>query len=573
MNAVKKYWHWFLIGGIFFCEALVLFVLRDNIYVAVCDNLDLFIAQLKLLRDNNAFFAHGQTMEILNGIDRDYFPTEFSLYNILYLIFPDIYAYIIGYLMKLVISFASCILLAKLLLGEQYARYEKLVVLVSAAYGILPVYPMYSFCFASMPLAVYLVIRIYRCPKPWMYVAMFLYPLVSYFSFFGIFILGYILLAFVFLWIRDKKAPWRMLLGLVAMAVGFICFEYRLFGVMLLSDEATIRSTMVIADYNFKELVETFFDAFVNGVSHARTIHTYFVFPICMVYLVINNVLYILKKKEGKIYTDAFNLTILFILFNCLVYILYYAGPVRRLVQTIIPPLAGFEYGRTVFFNTMGWYFAFFIVLKHIYDKKSVAAYIVGIVAILIVGSAQCEYSDFYNTVYCNAYKLLKHSEVNQLTYREFYGGDLIEDIKEDIDYTMDDKACVYGFHPAMLSYNGISTVDGYLGYYSQEYKDSFRNAIAPTLDKNENWEKYYDNWACRAYLFSASGENTYDFGANSEAQAQEILIDEPYLKDLGCDYIFSRFELTNADDMNLGLVNIYSDNEMPYSVYLYELR
>jgi hypothetical protein len=357
------------------------------------------------------------------------------------------------------------------------------------------------------------------------------------------------------------------------MAVGFVCFEYRLFGIMLLSGETTIRSTMVTADFSFGGLVSEFFDVFVNGVAHARTIHTYFVFPICMIYFVVNNVLYILKKKEGKIYNDVFNLTIIFIIFNCLVYILYYVEPVRNFVKTVIPPLAGFEYGRTIFFNTIGWYFAFFIVLKHIFDKNSVAACIMGVAAILIIGSAQCEYSDFYNTIYCNAYKLIKHSEVNQLTYREFYGGSLIEDIKEDINYTPDKKACVYGFHPAMLSYNGISTVDGYLGYYSQEYKDSFRNVIAPTLDENYNWEVYYDNWACRAYLFSASGENTYDFGANSQATAQEILIDESYLKNLGCDYIFSRFEITNADKMQLGLVNVYNDDEMPYSVYLYELK
>jgi hypothetical protein len=573
MNAVKRYWHWFLIGGIFFFEAVILFAFRDNIYVAICDNLDLFIAQLKMLKDNNAFFAHGQTMEILNGIDRNYFPTEFSLYNILYMIFPDIYAYIIGYLLKLVIAFLSCILLARLLLADSYRKYEKIVVLVAAAFGLLPVYPMYSFCFASMPLVVYIMVRIYREPKPWMFLAAFLYPLVSYFSFFGIFILGYILIAFIILWIKDRKAPWRLLGGFAAYAAGFICFEYRLFGVMLISGEKTIRGTMVISDLSFKELTAEFFDALVNGVSHARTIHTYFVFPVCMIYFVVNNIMYIMGRREGKIYNDVFNLTILFILFNCLVYVLYYAGPVRNLVKTLIPPLAGFEYGRTVFFNTIGWYFAFFIVLKHIYDKSSFAACAAGVAAIFIICSAQCEYSDFYNTVYCNAYKLLKHSEVNQLTYREFYGGNLIDDIKDDIDYTADVKACVYGFHPAMLSYNGISTVDGYLGYYSQEYKESFRNVIAPALDKNYNWKVYYDNWACRAYLFSASGENTYDFGANSKAVAQEILIDEPYLKELGCDYIFSRFELTNADEMQLELVKVYNDGEMPYSIYLYELR
>jgi hypothetical protein len=330
---------------------------------------------------------------------------------------------------------------------------------------------------------------------------------------------------------------------------------------------------MVVETYGFKGLLSTFADAFLNGVSHGRSIHTYFVLPICAIYFVVNNALYFLGKKEGKVYKDTFNLTVLFILFNCLVYTIYYCEAVRNLVETILPPLTGFNFGRTILFNAFGWYFAFFIVLKDIYARNKTVPCIAAVVSIIIIGSAQCEYSDFYNTIYCNAYKLIKNTEVNQLSYREFYGGTLIEEIKDDIGYTTDQKACVYGFHPALLSYNGISTVDGYEGYYSQEYKESFRKAIAPTLEKNNNWKTYYDNWACRAYLFSASGENTYDFGANSDADAQEILIDEQALKDLGCDYIFSRFELTNADDMGLDLVNTYSDNEMPYSICLYKLR
>ena len=146
----------------------------------------------------------------------------------------------------------------------------------------------------------------------------------------------------------------------------------------------------------------------------------------------------------------------------------------------------------------------------------------------------QCEYSDFYNTCYCNLYKLIKQKEVNQLSYDEFFGGKLITKVKEEIGYTPDKGVCAYGFHPAMLSYNGITTIDGYCGYYSQEYKEKFREAIAPTLEANTNWKVYYDEWGCRAYLFSASGENLHNFGANTESISQEILINEQALKELG---------------------------------------
>lgn len=577
MSVIKKYWHFILAGGIFVCEAVILFLFRENIYVGICDNLDLFITQLKMLRDNHAFFAHGQAMPVLGSIDRNYFPSEFSLYNLLYLFLPDIYAYIVGYLLKLAVVFGSCMLLAKLVLQGKYIRYEKIVVLTALAFALLPVYPMYALCFASMPLILYLLIRLYWEPKWWLFLAVFLYPLVSYFTFFGAFILGYLLIAIVILWIRDKKLSLPLVGALAALAAGFVCFEYRLFGVMLLSDEETIRSTMVTASYGPAELWSCFVDVFLHGFSHAKSVHTYFVLPVCAVYFLWNNFALLTGRKAGKIYTDVFNLTILFILFNCVVYALYFWEPLRNLVEVLLPPLKGFQYGRTIFFNTFAWYFAFFIVVKNVFELKRVISYAACIVAILIVGGTQCEYSDFYNTCYCNLYKLLKHTEVNQLSYGEFYGGisedSLIENIKSDIGYTPDKGACAYGFHPAMLSYHGITTIDGYCGYYSQSYKEQFRDAIAPTLDANGNWQTYYDDWGCRAYLFSASGQNTYDFGASSEAQPQDIMIDVSALRGLGCDYIFSRTEITNAGEMQLSLINVYNDGKMPYSVYLYALE
>ncbi|MDE6846018.1 MAG: hypothetical protein K2J99_09655, partial [Lachnospiraceae bacterium] len=173
MNILKKYWHLFLAGGIFVVESFIFLILRDNIYVGICDNLDLFITQLKMLRDNNAFFAHGQMLPVLQSIDRDYFPSEFSLYNILYFLLPDLYAYIAGYLLKLLMAFASCILLAKLILKDKYADYSKIVTLLAVAFALLPVYPMYAFCFASIPFVLYLLIRLYREPKWWLFVLLF----------------------------------------------------------------------------------------------------------------------------------------------------------------------------------------------------------------------------------------------------------------------------------------------------------------------------------------------------------------------------------------------------------------
>ncbi len=573
MNVIRKYWHWGLAGGIFLVEAIFLLCLNEDIYVGICDNLDLFITQLKVMKDEGAFFSQNQLMPMLKGIDRDYFPSEFSVYNLLYFFLPDVYAYIVGYLLKLVLAFGSSLLLAHLLLEERYKEYEKLVVLVATAFALLPLYPMYGLCFASLPLVLYLLIKIYRKPK-WIYfVGMFFYPLVSYFSFFGAFILGYILIAAIILWIRDKKAPVSLFIAFVVLMAGFVCFEYRLFSIMLFSEEETIRSSMEIVSYDWKQIAECFFDGFMHGIPHARSVHTYFVFPICMGYLVYHNAKYLWHKQLKKMVSDTFNLTILFIIFNCMVNALYYWEPLRNFVAMILPPLKGFQYGRTVFFNAFAWYFAFFLVLKEFYAQHHKLIGMFAVIAIVVVGATQCEYSDFYNTVYCTLYKLVKQTEVNQLTYGEFFASELFEEIKRDIDYLPEEEACAYGFHPAVLSYNGISAIDGYCGYYSEEYKGVFREVIAPVLDKVPRWQEYYDTWGCRAYLFSANGENTYDFGANAESVPQELLIDAKALQELGCDYIFSRVEITNAAENNLQEVSTYEREGVPYKIHLYEFK
>ena len=86
-------------------------------------------------------------------------------------------------------------------------------------------------------------------------------------------------------------------------------------------------------------------------------------------------------------------------------------------------------------------------------------------------------YKRQYHTCVAKAYEILKGKESNDLSYGEFYSEELFAKAKEDIGYNGEWSAA-YGFHPAILEYNGISTLDGYLGFYSQDYKDRFRKVI-----------------------------------------------------------------------------------------------
>jgi hypothetical protein len=135
------------------------------------------------------------------------------------------------------------------------------------------------------------------------------------------------------------------------------------------------------------------------------------------------------------------------------------------------------------------------------------------------------------------------------------------------------DWAVAYGLHPAVLEYNGIATLDGYLGFYNQSYKDVFRAAIAPALDRRPASEVNFDAWGARCYLYSGDEDGIVQAVRHYQTISSQIAIDGTALRDMGCRYLFSRIRLTNAAEKHLYLRGEWSDETSPYTIYVYELK
>ena len=570
---ITSYWFWIVIAGLLALEAGVFFVLGESSYIATTDNLDLFIPHLRMLKLSGTFFTHGDVLPILGGVTRDNFGSEFSLYNILYMFLPTYYAYIAGYFLSIAIAMISVYLLAKEVLDD-FSRYKPLVLLFGLLYGILPVFPAYGIAFASIPLVALLIIKLYKKADWHVLLLLFFYPVVSYFSYFGFFILAYLVVFTVFDWIRKKKCNKGLLLSIPVLAAGYVVFEYRLFASMLLDDTVTIRSSMVMADLNFKEILDMIWDGFLNSTFHAGDSHKYFVLPVILLYFVIQNLIFIKKKEYKKLFTDIFNLLFYFIIFNSIIYGLYYWAPLRDLLTALVPPLEGFQFYRTLFFNPFLWYALLFVITKRLYDRKEQwgkwVANVFAFAALFLVVVMPAMYNDFYYTCYYSAYKLVKNVDVDMLNYEEFYSEDLFTSIKEEIDY--DGEYCAaYGFQPGVLTYNGISTLDGYLGFYSEEYKQNFRKIIAPALEKSDYFASYFDNWGARAYIFPGFDNNSYLPSRNLTLPDSDLYIDTEAFKALNGVYLFSRFEISNAEALSLDCIGCFTDDASPYTMYVYK--
>ena len=156
-------------------------------------------------------------------------------------------------------------------------------------------------------------------------------------------------------------------------------------------------------------------------------------------------------------------------------------------------------------------------------------------------------------------YKKIDSVAINShITYKEFYSENLFDKIKKSVNYK-GEWSVASRFHPAILQYNQIRTLDGYLSYYPLKYKKEFRKLIEPQLNNNEFSLKYFDGWGGRAYFFSDNNAYKY-IKTNKENKKEALLINIDIFKQLEGKYIFSRFIISNADELKMKLIDKFED-------------
>ena len=586
---VTRHWYKLIVAAAILLELAVFLFYGEDSYIQIHDNLDLFIPHFRMMELNDAWFKHGVTLPMLHGINRDLLGSEFLLYNILYELFEPFTAYITGYFLKILIGMVSFILLFKDIYGDEYRDNRMaapIIWLVGFAYSLIPVFPTYGIAFTSIPLIVLLIRRLYlaadRKTTALLLAGIFLYPILSYFSYFGFFILCLYALFILFIMIRDRKLHLRMILGAATLSVGYIIFEYRLFASMLLDDTVTIRSTMERADLSLSEALLTGLRELIGASFHNQDSHGILIIFIAVIGLVVINAHHIKNREAKLILKDPVNLNAMLIIFNCLIFGLCSYVPFRGLLEFLLPPLKGFDFSRFAFLNPFLWYaLAAQIILRLIRvpatDRPIVStgrkkgATALSLAIIMVVMLYPQVYNDFYYTVYNQAYIAIKEKDTSTLNFREFYSESLFDRLKQEVGIGVDDWCVAYGLHPGVLVYNGIPTLDGYLGMYSQEYKDIWCEIEEPAFAASPSLKEYYTTWGARVCIYSGSDENTYAPLRNLELNDKSLKVNYKPLKALGLKYILSRVEFDNIDEYPLSFVGEYTDESSPYKIYVYE--
>lgn len=570
-------------------QAAVFLIFRENSYPQVHDNLDLFVAHYEMIKRNGAFFAQNVSLPMLHGTNRDLLGSELNLYNLMYVLLPGVWAYLAGYALKIATGILSFVLLAREYLQERYEWCRPLVILTACAFSMIPVFPAYGIAFTSQPLLAFLLLRLHRASRKkeaaLYYLPVFCYPFLSYFAYHGFFILCYMTFGILILWIAKRKFPVRMFTATAVLSAGYMLFEYRLFKAMLFGNTVTIRTTMDQGQLTLSEALSHGLLEFLNPSFHAEDSRSFFILPVVLLGVVWINVKHLRNGEARRVVTEPVNGLLLWIILNCLNYGLSLNPSYRGVLETLVPKLKGFEFSRTAYLNPFLWYASFFLVLVEVYDHARFhvadrarqrlvhrAASLAAAVSVFVVMFVPQMYNDFYYTCYNQAYRIVKQKDTTYVNYREFYSAELFDAVKAEIGY---DGAwsCAYGIHPSVLNYNGIATLDGYLGMYPQSYKEQWTRVIAPAMENSPSLAAYYTNWGARVWLMSGSDENTYAPLREMALEDERLVADTEALRELGCEFIFSRIRFSNEAEAGVTLAGTFEGYGSPYTIYAYRLE
>lgn len=534
-----------------------MFILGGNMHIRVHDNLDSNIAWYKVLHDSGELFSplNSTIPQIINGLPRDAYGTEFSGIQWLYQLFSPVVAYTWSQTITRIFAFLGMYLLLKKHFIKNDDAYP-IRVWVSLAFAITPFWPSGMLSTLGQPLALWAFLNIRARKGTWReWLTLTLLP------FYSSFILGFFffLTAMVLLWLRDVivKKDWniKFLASIAFMTSLYLAIEYRLVYSLVFPKEPTSRNEFVSSKLHFWHTIRLVFKNYFLGHTHVMTLHTFVIVPLSFIVLWI-----ILKRKtwhEDKRYIQLFILN-----FVLSVWYAFWFNEMWQPLKEKISLLNTFNFARFHFLRPLIIYVMFAVgclILWKINNKCKVFVKVCLILQILVLFAANPE---IYYRV-CHTPSFNQFYAVQQFKQIDHYIG------KPKSSY----RVASIGIHPAIAQYNGFYTLDTYNNYYPLSYKHQFRKIIAKELDKSPELRDYYDHWGNRCYIFVAELGKHYAFQKTSKKKIHHLDLNIKQFKKMGGRYIFSAVPILNAEQDHLHLLKVFHNKESAWTIYLYEAK
>ncbi|MED5076622.1 DUF6044 family protein [Geobacillus stearothermophilus] len=530
------------------------FVLGEDAHMRVHDNLDSNIAWYKVLTRSGELFGpvDGIIPQIINGLPRNAFGTEFSGIVWLHALFPSIYAYGLSQAATRVLAFIGMyLLLRKHVLPA--GRWGWIRIGVSLTFALTPFWPSGMLSTLGMPLALWAFLNIRGGERSWVnWAVLTLLPLYSSFVLGFFFFLSALGIWWLIDVIRGKGWNWRFLAAIVYMTVLYLAVDYRLVHSLSFSDEPTSRDEYFHARLPLWRVIRLTFKNYVLGHTHVMTVHGFVILPVTLIALY-----FVWKRKRWRQEMPFLVLHVLNFALSTWYAFWFYKGWLPLTERFDL--LDKFNFARYHFLRPMVIYVLFAMALKIIWQEgrrwRAVSAAAIALQLLVLV---------------------LHNEEIvyrNKPSFREFYAEKQFAAIREYIGRPVHTyRVASIGIHPAIAQYNGFYTLDTYNNFYPLEYKHRFRRIIAKELEKNKKLREYFDEWGGRCYLFVDELGKHYMFKKTSKRTIRHLELNTKAFYAMGGRYIFSALPIENASDNALHLERVFRSDESAWTIYLYKV-
>jgi hypothetical protein len=535
-----------------------LFILGENAHIRVHDNLDSNIAWYKVLKDSGQLFGSRNAVipQIINGLPRNAFGTEFSGIEWLHHLFPSMLAYALSQLLTRIIAFIGMFLLLKRHFVKAAEAYH-IRVWVSLAFALTPFWPSGMLSTLGMPLALWAFMNIRDGKFTWKeWLTIILIP------FYSSFVLGFFFFLFFMglLWLRDllvkRKPNWGFFRGISLMTLIYLMIEYRLVYSLVFPEEPTSRNEFVNSTLGFWHTIRLFIKNYFFGHTHVLTLHTLVIVPLSFIVVVM------IWKKEmrGTIEKRYLYLFIFNIILSIWYAFWFYQG--WQPLKDRISLLNTFNFARFHFLRPLVIYLMFALGAFLLWGKSGkwrLFVKICLIVQLLVLFAANDEI--FYRVV-------------GKPSVKQFYATTQFKEIEQYIGKPQSSyRVASIGIHPAIAQYNGFYTLDTYNNFYPLTYKHQFRKIIATEMEKSPTLKKYFDQWGGRCYIFVAELGKKYEFKKDSKVKIHHLQLNTSVFKQMGGQFILSAVPITNAEANSLELKKTFDQKDSAWRIYLYQVK
>ena len=594
-----------LVVSLFVIPFAPLIVLGEGAYVRVWDEASFNVWRVILARSGKIFADSLDVVpNLMGGLPRLSFESEFKLPILLYFLLPPFPAYVADNILVRAIAFFGMYFLVRGYVLPERPFYAKLCAVTFAA---LPFFVFQGVGVAGQPLLVYAALRFREDGWRWSsakYVLPFaLFPFYSNITGDGLYLLAAGGLAFLLASAVRRQIEYTLLLLLVVMTAAYAVADYRLVMVGLgLTSFEPHRQQFIQQGFGSYEGIRRVWMLLTDGYETSRINADTGVWAAIVLYagssllfgLKVNRRLVgVIAALVGCAVASAFVGTVwwrgarhlfpgflatielqrLYQLLPLLAYVAFslsLAGLVRlgdalgveaKAGERPARPAIDLDARNPIFGAALPRMARFYALLPPILLAVQFAHNCL----------SSPQYAPYFKPGY--ARENFFHAK-----YASFVETELFRRIKEHIGRDQSSyRVASLGLEPEIAALNGFYTVDGYALLYPLDYKKRFRKVIGEELERYPDLQSSFDTWGGKAYVFSGelktkSGDSKYMVPKARNIVIDRLGVDTAALRALGAEYVLSAVEIHDATNLGLRLEKLFDREGSLYRVFLYRV-